>query len=188
MEGVIRDPTNAARRLAPGMVPPPSGQSFESLITSEAEVWAASARDAAAAAAACSPFSPAGTAGGAAPGASGGGGGAAAAPADGGFSVALSGGSVTGRGALRAALVEPSGGSARGLALLAGGAGAGVCGVEPTAVLRHSALRAEWQRRLGPKERVPWRDFWYKLVQPQVRGGLGLDKRQGTGRAGAQAR
>jgi hypothetical protein len=42
--------------------------------------------------------------------------------------------------------------------------------IEPSAVLRHPMLRSEWQRRVGAKERISWRGFWYKLVQPQVRG------------------
>ncbi|KAI8464297.1 MAG: hypothetical protein J3K34DRAFT_120548 [Monoraphidium minutum] len=50
--------------------------------------------------------------------------------------------------------------------MLGGGGGGG--GADPAAVLRHMSLRLEWQRRLGNKERVPWRDFWYRLVQPQA--------------------
>jgi hypothetical protein len=144
------------------MVPPPSGQSFESLIAVEADMWLATARDA-------SGLSLTTSQGGA-------GGSLQSAAADGSFSVARS--SLSGRGsALRGGVeassgswrgprggVEPSGGSGRSSSV--GGAGGG--GAEPGSVLRHLALRAEWQRRIGAKERVPWREFWYKLVQPQV--------------------
>lgn len=53
----------------------------------------------------------------------------------------------------------------------------------PHLVLRNAEVRAEWRKAFGPVERVTWRDFWQKLVQPQAAElGLGsnLDKlRQG---------
>jgi hypothetical protein len=49
----------------------------------------------------------------------------------------------------------------------------------PHLVLRNAEVRAEWRKAFGPVERVTWRDFWQKLVQPQAAElGLGsnLDK------------
>jgi hypothetical protein len=181
MEAVARDPCAAARRLSPGMVPPLSGQSIESLLAAEAEIWSSGGRESAVGSA---PVSPIGSAAPLLP--------APPPAADGSFSVARSGPgirapSATAAAARLAAIGEPGGGgrvlsrggpdgsggggSGRGLGLSpGGGGGGGPSGAEPASVLRHPALRAEWQRRIGAKERVPWREFWYKLVQPQVGG------------------
>jgi hypothetical protein len=40
--------------------------------------------------------------------------------------------------------------------------------VEPYMVLRNNTVRAEWRAVFGGRERVPWKDFWHKLVQPQA--------------------
>lgn len=42
--------------------------------------------------------------------------------------------------------------------------------MEPYMVLRNDTVRAEWRSVFGSRERIPWKDFWHKLVQPQVRG------------------
>lgn len=43
--------------------------------------------------------------------------------------------------------------------------------VEPFMVLRNDTVRTEWRQAFGGRERVTWREFWYKLVQPTVRPG-----------------
>jgi hypothetical protein len=43
--------------------------------------------------------------------------------------------------------------------------------VEPFMVLRNDTVRSEWRGAFGGRERVTWKEFWYKLVQPQVRCG-----------------
>lgn len=40
--------------------------------------------------------------------------------------------------------------------------------VEPFMVLRNDTVRSEWRAAFGGRERVSWKEFWYKLVQPQV--------------------
>ncbi|WIA36602.1 hypothetical protein OEZ86_007890 [Tetradesmus obliquus] len=40
--------------------------------------------------------------------------------------------------------------------------------VEPFMVLRNDTVRSEWRGAFGGRERVTWREFWYKLVQPQA--------------------
>jgi hypothetical protein len=40
--------------------------------------------------------------------------------------------------------------------------------VEPFMVLRNDTVRSEWRGAFGGRERVTWKEFWYKLVQPQV--------------------
>jgi hypothetical protein len=35
-------------------------------------------------------------------------------------------------------------------------------------VLRNDTVRSEWRGAFGGRERVTWKEFWYKLVQPQV--------------------
>lgn len=48
-------------------------------------------------------------------------------------------------------------------------AAAGASAVEPYMVLRNDTVRAEWRSVFGPRERITWKEFWHKLVQPQVR-------------------
>lgn len=40
--------------------------------------------------------------------------------------------------------------------------------VEPFMVLRNDIVRTEWRQAFGGRERVTWREFWYKMVQPTV--------------------
>jgi len=144
MDGLVRDIPTATRRLAPGMQAARSGQSFESFITSEAEVWAAGGSDTASVSSI----------------------GLSSVHSGGGNHHHNSGSNHQHQGGSSAeglALRQSSGGGAAPAAVAGGGA------VEPSVVVQHATLRGEWQRRIGAKERVSWREFWYKLVQPQVR-------------------
>lgn len=47
--------------------------------------------------------------------------------------------------------------------------------VEPFMVLRNDTVRTEWRQAFNGRERVTWREFWYKLVQPAVRIQQGLE-------------
>lgn len=40
--------------------------------------------------------------------------------------------------------------------------------VEPFMVLRNDTVRTEWRQAFGGRERVTWREFWSKMVQPAV--------------------
>lgn len=62
--------------------------------------------------------------------------------------------------------------------------GAAVQAAEPYMVLRNDTVRSEWRVVFNNKERVLWKDFWHKMVQPQVRG-HGLAK---TGSAGGSGK
>lgn len=54
--------------------------------------------------------------------------------------------------------------------LIAGRArAAALSAVEPYMVLRNDTVRAEWRSMFGTRERITWKEFWHKLVQPQVR-------------------
>lgn len=48
------------------------------------------------------------------------------------------------------------------------GRAAGGAAVEPFMVLRNDTVRAEWRSIFGSRERITWKEFWHKLVQPQV--------------------
>lgn len=53
--------------------------------------------------------------------------------------------------------------------LLAGRArAAAMAAVEPYMVLRNDTVRAEWRSTFGSRERITWKEFWHKLVHPQV--------------------
>lgn len=45
---------------------------------------------------------------------------------------------------------------------------AAMSAVEPYMVLRNDTVRAEWRSVFGNRERITWKEFWHKLVQPQV--------------------
>lgn len=47
---------------------------------------------------------------------------------------------------------------------------AAMAAMEPYMVLRNDTVRAEWRSIFGSRERITWKDFWHKLVQPQVWG------------------
>jgi hypothetical protein len=53
--------------------------------------------------------------------------------------------------------------------------GAAGSAAEPFMVLRNDIVRSEWRAVFSSRERVLWKDFWHKLVHPQVRarGGWG---------------
>eukprot|EP00878_Enallax_costatus_P012153 GHUV01012690.1.p1 GENE.GHUV01012690.1~~GHUV01012690.1.p1 ORF type:complete len:612 (+),score=147.24 GHUV01012690.1:321-2156(+) len=40
--------------------------------------------------------------------------------------------------------------------------------VEPFMVLRNDTVRTEWRQAFGGRERVTWREFWSRMVQPAV--------------------
>lgn len=48
------------------------------------------------------------------------------------------------------------------------GRAASMQAVEPFMVLRNDTVRAEWRSVIGLRERITWKEFWHKLVQPQV--------------------
>lgn len=59
------------------------------------------------------------------------------------------------------------------LAGVRGGSRTGSASVmEPYMVLRNDTVRSEWRSMFGSRERITWKEFWHKLVQPQVRRGV----------------